>query len=50
MPLSEPTDYRSGARDFAVFSIFWYLLPHMFAPLIREPQREAVLRSAAIYS
>lgn len=43
-------DYRSGVRvDFAVFSIFWYLLPHMFAPLIREPQREAVVQSSAVY-
>lgn len=43
-------DYRSGVRvDFAVFSIFWYLLPHMFAPLIRESHREAVVQSAAVY-
>lgn len=43
-------DYRSGVRvDFAVFSIFWYVLPHLFAPLIREAQREQVLRSAAVY-
>ena len=43
-------DYRSGVRvDFAVFSIFWYLLPHMLAPLIREPYREAVVKSAAVY-
>lgn len=43
-------DYRSGVRiDFAVFSIFWYVLPHMFAPLIREPQREAILHSAGVY-
>jgi hypothetical protein len=43
-------DYRSGVRvDFAVFSIFWYLLPHMFAPLIREPQRERILQGAAVY-
>lgn len=43
-------DYRSGVRiDFAVFSIFWYVLPHMLAPLIREPQREMIVRSSAIY-
>ena len=43
-------DYRSGVRiDFAVFSIFWYVLPHMLAPAIREPQREAILQSSAVY-
>ena len=43
-------DYRSGVRiDFAVFSIFWYALPHMLAPLIRESHREAILQSAAVY-
>jgi hypothetical protein len=43
-------DYRSGVRvDFAVFSIFWYVLPHMLAPLIRESHREAIVRSAAVY-
>ncbi len=43
-------DYRSGVRiDFAVFSIFWYVLPHMFAPLLRESHREAIVRSAAVY-
>lgn len=43
-------DYRSGVRvDFAVFSIFWYLLPHMFAPLVRESQRETIVQSAAVY-
>lgn len=43
-------EYRSGVRiDFAVFSIFWYLLPHMFAPLIRESHREAILQSSAVY-
>lgn len=43
-------DYRSGVRvDFAVFSIFWYVLPHMFAPLIRESHREAIIQSSAVY-
>lgn len=43
-------DYRSGVRvDFAVFSIFWYLVPHALAPLVKEPYRETVLRSAAVY-
>jgi len=43
-------DYRSGVRiDFAVFSIFWYALPHMLAPLIREWHREAILQSTGVY-
>lgn len=43
-------DYKSGVRvEFAVFSIFWYVLPHALAPLIREQQREYVLQSAAVY-
>ena len=43
-------DYRSGVRvDFAVFSIFWYVLPHMLAPLIREERREAIVQSSAVY-
>jgi hypothetical protein len=41
---------RAGVRlDFAVFSAFWYWLPHLLAPLIRQPWREKVLRSTAIY-
>lgn len=43
-------DYKSGVRvEFAVFSIFWYVLPHVMAPLVREQQREYVLQSAAVY-
>ena len=43
-------DYRSGVRvDFAVFSIFWYVLPLMLAPLIRESRREAIVNSTSIY-
>lgn len=43
-------DYRSGVRiDFAVFSMFWYLLPNMLAPLIREPYRSRIVESAAVY-
>ncbi len=42
--------YRSGVRlDFAVFSLFWYLLPFMVAPLVREPVRERINRSTAVY-
>jgi len=42
--------YRAGVRlDFAVFSLFWYLLPFVVAPLVREPVRERITRSTAIY-
>lgn len=41
---------RAGIRlDFAVFSAFWYWLPHLLSPLIREPWRERIMRSTAIY-
>ncbi len=42
--------YRSGVRiDFAVFSIFWYLLPHALAPLVRAEYRERIKDSTAVY-
>ena len=42
--------YRSGVRiDFAVFSIFWYLLPHLLSPLVRAEVREKIKDSAGIY-
>ncbi|MBU8978063.1 EpsG family protein [Lysobacter sp. MMG2] len=42
--------YRSGVRiDFAVFSIFWYLLPHMLSPLVRAEYRERIKDSTAVY-
>jgi hypothetical protein len=42
--------YRSGVRiDFAVFSIFWYALPHVLAPLVRSPYKELIKDSTAIY-
>lgn len=42
--------YRTGVRlDFAVFSLFWYLLPFIVAPLVREPVRDRINRSTAIY-
>lgn len=43
-------NYRSGVRvDFAVFSIFWYLLPFLASRLVREPFRELINRSTAVY-
>ena len=39
-----------GVRiDFAVFSIFWYMLPYMLAPLVRVEYREKIKQSAAVY-
>lgn len=41
---------KTGVRlDFAVFSLFWYLLPFMVAPLVREPVRERIKRSTSVY-
>lgn len=43
-------DYESGVRiDFAVFSIFWYGLPLLLAPLVRSPYRERIKESTAVY-
>ncbi len=43
-------NYRSGVRiDFAVFSIFWYVLPHLAAPLVHSPYREEIKRSTSVY-
>lgn len=43
-------EYRAGVRlDFAVFSLFWYLLPFLAARLVREPFDERIKRSAAVY-
>lgn len=42
--------YRSGVRlDFAAFSLFWYLLPLLAAPLVREPVRENIKHSTTVY-
>ncbi|GAA5075215.1 EpsG family protein [Lysobacter panacisoli] len=41
---------RSGVRvDFAVFSIFWYMLPHALAPLVRADVRQKIKDSTAVY-
>ena len=41
--------YRIGVRiDFAVFSIFWYMLPYILAPLVRAEYREKIKESAAV--
>lgn len=42
--------YKTGVRlDFAVFSIFWYLLPYLASKLVREPFRERINHSTAVY-
>lgn len=47
----EPTTiFRTGVRlDFAVFSLFWYLLPYVLAPLVHEPARSLIKRGTAVY-
>lgn len=43
-------DYRAGVRiDFALFSILWYVLPLLLAPLVRVPHRERLEASSAAY-
>jgi len=50
MTLDAVGTYQTGVRlDFAVFSLFWYLLPFAVAPLVHEPVRERINRSTAIY-
>jgi hypothetical protein len=42
--------YRAGVRlDFALFSLFWYLLPYGVAKLVREPVRERITHGMAVY-
>lgn len=43
-------DYKIGVRiEFAVFSIFWYALPLVLAPLVGAPYRERIKDSSAVY-
>jgi hypothetical protein len=43
-------NYRSGVRiDFAVFTIFWYALANALAPLVKEPFRQRLIDSTAVY-
>jgi EpsG-like putative glucosyltransferase len=43
-------DYRAGVRiDFAVFSLFWYALPLLLAPLVQPQFRERINDSTAVY-
>ncbi|MGH8086407.1 MAG: EpsG family protein [Lysobacter sp.] len=50
MEYAARTELRAGTRiDFAVFSAFWYVLPHLLAPALRPPYRERILHSTAVY-
>ncbi|MEZ0474686.1 EpsG family protein [Luteimonas sp. B3_2_R+30] len=50
MEYTATTRFESGVRiDFAVFSIFWYALPHLLAPLVPRPYRERIKNSTAVY-
>lgn len=50
MAYDASSTFRAGVRlDFAVFSLFWYVLPFVVAPLVREPVRDRINRSTAIY-
>lgn len=42
--------YRFGVRvDFAVFTIFWYVLAQLLAPLVKESFRQRIIDSTAVY-
>ena len=42
--------YRSGVRiDFAIFSIFWYVVLQALLPLVQERYRERISDGATIY-
>jgi hypothetical protein len=50
MDYSLSATYRSGVRiDFAVFSIFWYLLPLLMSRLVRDPFSTRIKESTAVY-
>ncbi|MFC3816211.1 EpsG family protein [Lysobacter sp. GCM10012299] len=50
MTYTENSRFQSGVRiDFAVFSIFWYALPHALSPLVKPEFREKIRDSTAIY-
>lgn len=50
MAYDATSTYKAGVRlDFAAFSIFWYLLPYLVSRLVREPYRERINHSTAVY-
>lgn len=50
MDYSEASKFKSGVRiDFAAFSIFWYVLPLLLAPMVRKPFNTGIKDSTAVY-
>jgi hypothetical protein len=50
MDYSLAAKYHSGVRiDFAAFSIFWYVLPFLMAPMVRKPFDKRIKDSTAVY-
>jgi hypothetical protein len=50
MDYSLSSNYHSGVRiDFAVFSIFWYVLPFILAPMVHKPFNQRIKDSTAVY-
>jgi hypothetical protein len=50
MEYSAHDRYQAGTRvDFAVFSIFWYLLPYFAGGLVEPHYREKIRESTSIY-
>ncbi len=50
MTYTATSRFDPGVRiDFAVFSIFWYALPYVLAPLVRAEYRKKIQESAAVY-
>jgi hypothetical protein len=50
MDYSLSSEYKSGVRvDFALFSIFWYALPLLMAPMVRKPFDKRIKDSTAVY-
>ncbi len=44
------SDYNAGARiDFAIFSVFWYVVPYIVTPLIRKGARDKIMATSSVY-
>jgi hypothetical protein len=51
MDYSANATFRAGTRlDFAVFSIFWYLLPHVAAPFVKAEAARKIKQAMAVYT
>jgi hypothetical protein len=50
MTYTATSRFDPGVRiDFAVFSIFWYVLPYALSSLVRVDYRRKIQESAAVY-